>query len=292
MIHVRGGRCVGLLGLTVAACFAAQGAAFAGAKGRVGVYSAPSPQGQVVVGTLPGAGGQRGTGRYQRGMRQPQATGQGLGPRNYYFDRGTGQSGAGQPNMPSVYFNARTNRNNNPAHRVATISGQRQPDRVGLTPTEIRRLTDSLPPRRTNNVIDPRSPAAPRESSGISFGPSGQALVSALATKVAPASQRNLQGYRQGAPRHDSRKLPVFEMANHHGNQYLFAQGVWYVPHGGRLHPVLPPVGLTMPQLPSGYAEVNRDGQQYFSADGVYLRPYAGGYVVVEAPTTSQTAPN
>jgi hypothetical protein len=271
--------------------------AVAGAKGKVGVYSAPSPNGRVVVGTVPGGHvtHRRGYGHYGNGVvvnTAPQRTG--LGPRNYYFEQRTGQGVAGEPNMPSVYFNNRTGQRRvsgtpNRVHRT------RRPHRpTGLTSDQVRRLTDSLPPRQRNNIIDPRSPAAQRESSGIRFGPSGKNLVRALSAKetnLGALSGRNIQGYRQGAPRHDPANLPVFDMGHHRGRQYLYAQGTWYLPVAGRLQPALPPVGLTVPQLPTGFSPVRRSGNQYFTADGVYLRAYGGGYVVVESPASESATP-
>ena len=196
--------------------------------------------------------------------------------------------------MPSVYFNNRTQRRqvNAAPNRVQRT---RRPHRQNnLTVEQVRRLTDSLPPRQRNNIIDPRSPAAQRESSGIRFGPSGKNLVRALAGKennLGALSGRNIQGYRQGAPRHDPANLPVFDMGHHRGRQYLYAQGTRYLPVAGRLQPALPPVGLTVPQLPSGFAPVNQSGVQYFTADGVYLRSYGGGYVVVNSPASESAIP-
>lgn len=275
--------------VAIAALILPAAPAIAGAKGPAGAYGAPSPQGRVVLGTVPGQQG-RGGYRRHRHNRVTVNTGNtgttGLGPRNYYFERGTGIGQGVAPNMPSVYFNVRT-RQPSQSNKPRRVHRAHQPVRSGLTVEQVRRLTNQLPPRQRNNIIDPRSPAAQRESSGIRFGPSGKNLESALASRkstLGELSGRNLQGYRQGAPRHDPANPPVFDVGHHHGNQYLFAHGTWYQPANGRLYPALPPVGLTVPHLPNGFTAVTRSGRQYFAADGVYLREYGGGYVVVESP--------
>jgi hypothetical protein len=273
--------------------------ALAGAKGPDGAYGQPASN-RVVVGTVRGNQGFRGNrgvrgnhanrGNRGRGARggnrvvvvQPQLN----GPRNYYFEQRTGQGIAGAPAMPSVYFNARTNRGAKRQNRNARVVGNRAASRRGLTEQEVRALIDQLPPRNRNTVIDPRTQAAERESSGISFGPRSTTTAAALATSRRAPSAAAVEGLGQRAPRTES-ELPRFDTGKHGSNQYIYAQGTWYVPHDGRLRPALPPSGLTVNALPNGFESVSRGGREYFTYDGVYLRRYGDSYVVVDMPAGS-----
>jgi|GEM_PF-6249283 len=286
------------LGAAVIASAFLSSNAVAGATGRVDAFG-QSTSNRVVVGTVRGNRDNRSR-RGNRGHRpghsgnrivvvQPQLN----GPRNYYFEQGTGQGVAGAPAMPSIYFNSRTNRGVKRSNRDARVVGNRAASRRGLTEQEVRALIDQLPPRNRSTVVDPRSQAAARESSGISFGPRTTSTAAALAVAApqrAPSVEAT-EGLGQRAPRVDS-DLPAFETglrgAGKHGSeQYIYAKGTWYVPHDGRLHPALPPSGLTLNQLPNGFESVSRGGREYFTYDGVYLRRYAGGYVVVDQPAGS-----
>jgi hypothetical protein len=72
----------------------------------------------------------------------------------------------------------------------------------------------------------------------------------------------------------------------HHGHDYRYSGGRFYVKHHHGYRMVPPPHGIRVSYIPEGYVTLKVAGVPYFYFDGVYYRHNAAGryYEVVPAP--------
>jgi uncharacterized protein YgiM (DUF1202 family) len=72
---------------------------------------------------------------------------------------------------------------------------------------------------------------------------------------------------------------------------FYFTGGRFYRRGYGGFSLVAPPFGLIVPVLPLGFVTLMVAGITYYELNGIYYRQAPEGYVVVEPPSTEETAP-
>ncbi len=85
-------------------------------------------------------------------------------------------------------------------------------------------------------------------------------------------------------------------------DQYFYADGTFYRPNNNGYEVAAPPIGATVPKIPSNAKSIMIDGQQYYELGGVYYKPgvddrgkkvytVAGKDGVLNTGDTDQAAP-
>ena len=107
-----------------------------------------------------------------------------------------------------------------------------------------------------------------------------------IASTNAFADQRGRQWDRQGNDRGAQRGWNQRQHIDYHGQKYDYHEGRFYRPglFGFILDLVLPPRGIVVTYLPTGYRTIIIAGTPYYEYENTYYQSCPGGYTVVQPP--------